>query len=159
MTIIRKARSSKYLSNNLQFNVNNNKSEISKISTLKRSSTSQKIKSGLQGEAFAVQFLEKNNYKVLARNEIIGKVEIDIVAQKNDEIIFVEVRTREKNKFVSPEETITSKKMTAMLKAAKLWSNKYNYSGYFRLDLIAVTLLNGELVDIEHYESITEPII
>ena len=159
MAIIRKARSSKYLSNNLQFNVNNNKSEVSKISTLKRSSTSQKIKSGLHGEEFAVQFLEKNNYKVLARNEIVGKVEIDIVAQKNDEIIFVEVRTREKNKFVSPEETITSKKMSAMLKAAKLWINKYNYSGYFRLDLIAVTLLNGELVDIEHYESITEPII
>ena len=159
METIRKARSSKYLSNNLQFNVNNNKSEVSKISTLKRSSTSQKIKSGLQGEEFAVQFLEKNNYKVLARNEIVGKVEIDIIAQKKDEIIFVEVRTREKNKFVSPEETITSKKMSAMLKAAKLWSNKYNYSGYFRLDLIAVTLLNGELVDIEHYESITEPII
>ena len=159
MAIIRKARSSKYLSNNLQFNVNNNKSEVSKISTLKRSSPSQKIKSGLQGEEFAVQFLEKNSYKVLARNEIVGNVEIDIVAQKNDEIIFVEVRTREKNKFVSPEETITSKKMSAMLKAAKLWSSKYNYSGYFRLDLIAVTLLNGELVDIEHYESITEPII
>ncbi len=159
METIRKARSSKYLSNNLQFNVNNNKSEVSKISTLKRSSTSKKIKSGLQGEEFAVQFLDKNGYKVLARNEIIGKVEIDIIAQKKDEIIFVEVRTREKNKFVSPEETITSKKMSAMLKAAKLWSNKYNYSGYFRLDLIAVTLLNGELVDIEHYESITEPII
>ncbi len=159
METIRKARSSKYLSNNLQFNVNNNKSEVSKISTLKRSSTSQKIKSGVQGEEFAVQFLDKNGYKVLARNEIVGNVEIDIVAQKNDEIIFVEVRTREKNKFVSPEETITSKKMSAMLKATKLWINKYNYSGYFRLDLIAVNLLNGELVDIEHYESITEPII
>lgn len=159
MAIVHKSRTSKYLSNNLQFSIDSNQSGSSKISTLKRSSDAQKIQSGRLGEEHAVQFLSKKGYKILAKNEIVGKVEIDIVAQKDDEIIFVEVRTREKNKFVSPEETITNKKMSAMLKAAKLWSDKYNYSGYFRLDLIAVTLLNGEFVDIEHYESITEPII
>ncbi|MDO4218549.1 MAG: YraN family protein [Synergistaceae bacterium] len=159
MAGIIKARTSKYMSKREQFDENDDIFESSKVTTLKRISTSKKIKSGQLGEQYAVNILEQKGYRILARNEIVSKVEIDIVAQKNDEIIFVEVRTREKNKFVSPEETITSKKTSAMLKAAKLWSNKYNYSGYFRLDLIAVTLLNGEFVDVEHYESITEPII
>ena len=156
MAKIRKARSSKYLLQDTQLD---NQSEFCKISTLKRTSLSQKITEGRLGEDHAVQFLVNNGYKILTRNEIIGKTEIDIVAQINDEIVFVEVRTREKNKFVSADETITKKKMTAMLKAAKLWACKYNYGGYYRIDLVAVTVAGGEVLDIEHYESITEPII
>lgn len=159
MENIRKARTSKYLLQNAQFAVNNDQSEFCKISTLKRTSSSQKIQSGQLGEEHAVQFLTENGYKILAKNEIVGKTEIDIVAQKNEEIVFVEVRTREKNKFVLPEETITNKKMSAMLKAAKLWTSKYNYDGYYRIDLIAVTVVDGVVTDLEHYESITEPII
>ena len=153
-----KPRTSKFFMQNMQSFLGEDEGDVCLVSTLKRSSSSKKIKSGQMGEALALQLLKDKGYDILGQNVILEKVEIDIVARINDEVVFVEVRAREKNENISPEETITQKKMTAMLKAAKLWRAKYNYKGYYRIDLVAVTLCDGVATNIEHYESITEPI-
>ncbi len=49
---------------------------------------------GQKGEDLAVKHLEKAGYKILSRNWKSGKLEIDIIAENKDFIVFAEVKTR-----------------------------------------------------------------
>ena len=47
---------------------------------------------GAFAEDRAAEYLRKQGYTILERNLKFNKIEIDIVAQKNQEIVFVEVK-------------------------------------------------------------------
>ncbi len=49
---------------------------------------------GKQGEELAVDFLVKNNFKILNRNWRLRKFEVDIIAEQNNELVFIEVKAR-----------------------------------------------------------------
>lgn len=49
---------------------------------------------GVLGETIAADYLEKNGYKIIARNYASSRGEIDIIAMEKDVLVFVEVRTR-----------------------------------------------------------------
>jgi len=51
---------------------------------------------GQKGETFAIEYLQKAGYKIRHRNWRSGKKELDIVAENKDYIVFVEVKTRNK---------------------------------------------------------------
>jgi putative endonuclease len=51
---------------------------------------------GQQGEEIAVRYLQANNYRVITRNFFSSYGEIDIIALKDDTLIFLEVKTRSK---------------------------------------------------------------
>ena len=59
---------------------------------------------GSFGEDVAIRYLEMRGYRVIAKNFKCRLGEIDIIAEKRDEIIFVEVKTRTNNKFGMPSE-------------------------------------------------------
>ena len=46
------------------------------------------------GETAAVKYLKRKHYKILERNYTAGKLELDIIAKKRREIVFIEVKTR-----------------------------------------------------------------
>jgi len=46
------------------------------------------------GETAAVRYLKRKHYKILERNHTAGKLELDIIAKKRREIVFIEVKTR-----------------------------------------------------------------
>ena len=54
---------------------------------------------GNLGEKIALNYLQKENYRILERNFYCRQGEIDIIAQKQKEIVFVEVKTRTNNSF------------------------------------------------------------
>jgi putative endonuclease len=117
---------------------------------------------GSKGEDIAVKFLKGKDYKILARNfknfkgRQIG--EIDIIAEKNKEIIFVEVKTRSLEKYgeTLPEENITRSKLHKLNKIANSYiklNNLWNYPYHF--DAISVWLSgNGKDAKIKHIENI-----
>ncbi len=49
---------------------------------------------GKKGENLAVEFLQKEGYKILDRNWTFQKAEIDIIAQKDEILAVIEVKTR-----------------------------------------------------------------
>jgi len=51
-----------------------------------------KRKLGQIGEELAVEYYEKNGYEILDTNYTIPGGELDVIAQKNGEIVFVEVK-------------------------------------------------------------------
>jgi putative endonuclease len=102
---------------------------------------------GNLGEKAVVKYLESKGYKILDRNfqnssgRRLG--EIDIIAHdaKEDEIVFVEVKTRQKNNSSEtlPEENITYKKLRRLAKIANAYlkSKKLEEANY-RFDAVSV---------------------
>ncbi|MEA4926584.1 MAG: YraN family protein [Syntrophomonadaceae bacterium] len=77
-----------------------------------------RIELGTQGENLAVQFLQKQGYKILQRNFRSRHGEIDIICARAHIIAFVEVKTRTTASYGSPEEAITKTKKQHIQKVA-----------------------------------------
>ena len=65
---------------------------------------------GYLGEKKAQNFLKKQGYKILLANYVTPFGEADIVAKIDDELVFVEVKTRTNEKFGRPCEAVDIKK-------------------------------------------------
>lgn len=117
---------------------------------------------GKIGEEVAVNYLKANDYKIMATNfknnsgRRLG--EIDIIAKdKNGELVFVEVKTREYQKYKNtlPEENITRAKLRKLSKIASayLYQNNLKEANY-RFDAISVWLdIETRLAKIKHIKS------
>ena len=68
-----------------------------------------------------MKHLQERGYVVLARNWRHGHGELDIVAQRDETIVFVEVRTRRSHAFGAPEETIRPRKQAKLIETAEAY--------------------------------------
>ena len=95
---------------------------------------------GNAGEEFATAYLKSKHYEILARNFRFGKnAEIDIVATINGTISFIEVKTRNSQKFGSPAEAVTLKKQHKIIKASiKFLQDNNLFDSPCRFDVIEV---------------------
>lgn len=120
---------------------------------------------GKQGEQAAANFLKSNGYDILCRNfkNDFGRRlgEIDIIAEdKNEnEIVFVEVKTREFNKYKNtlPEENITYSKLRKLAKIASAYLHKNNLQDKnYRFDAVSVWLdFETHTAKIKHIQNIS----
>ena len=103
------------------------------------------------GESVACQYLEKNGYKIIEKNFRISFGEIDIVAKKRDIMIFVEVKSSYRGKFL-PEENITDKKKKKLIQLAKtyLTIKKYKANQFWQIDVIAIEFKNRKRCALRH---------
>lgn len=106
---------------------------------------------GKRGEMIALRFLKKKGYKILACNWRYGREEIDIIAQIPDRTIFVEVKTRQTNRYGYPEQAVTPKKQAAIARVATAYLYKHEITTEIRFDIIAITLQNNRK-EIYHIE-------
>ena len=81
---------------------------------------------GQIGEDMAAEYLIKNGYIVRERNWRLNKLEIDIVAEKGNRIIIVEVKTRALDAMVNPLDAVTPAKIRHMVNAANAYM-RYNH--------------------------------
>jgi len=96
---------------------------------------------GNLGEKLARDFLKKNGYHIRETNFKCPKGEIDIVAEKDDYLVFVEVRTKSSPEFGTPEESITRLKKEKMVASAFTYlSTHQDLPLQWRLDLVAIEL-------------------
>jgi putative endonuclease len=94
---------------------------------------------GNKGEEIACSYLRKHGYEILERNFLIRGGEIDIIAEDDGYLVFVEVKTRYSHDFGLPVESITPWKIKHLLKTAQIYLMKINYgNGPYRLDFIGV---------------------
>ena len=70
---------------------------------------------GKDGETIARRYLEQKDYLILETNWRKGHLEADIIAYKDNQIIFVEVKTRSTDIFGAPEEFVDLKKQKAYM--------------------------------------------
>ena len=103
------------------------------------------------GEKVAKLHLEDNGYRVLETNFRCPVGEIDIVARKEDYLVFVEVRTRRGRGFGTPEESITPAKKAKLIELAYFYIQTHQLSSpLWRIDVVAVELdVQGRTTRIE----------
>ena len=111
---------------------------------------------GISGEKTAATFLEAHGYRILYKNWKWGRNEIDIIAEKNDVIAFVEVKTRSENPQDDPRNTITADKRRAIIFAADGYIRRFNVDKEARFDLITV-IGQGDQQKVEHTEGAFYP--
>jgi putative endonuclease len=117
---------------------------------------------GKLGEDLACKYLIKKGYKVIERNYRKPWGELDIIAIDPDKtLIFVEVKTIRNNDvdnlLISPENQLTSVKLTKLQKMAILYVNnlteQINTDNNWQIDLLALTIV-GKNCHIKHYKNI-----
>ncbi len=106
---------------------------------------------GKEGEKLAVKHLKEKGYQILATNYRSGRSEIDIIAKHAGEYIFVEVKTRETDKYGKPEEAVSIKKVNMIAKGAEDFLIENDFDGNCRYDIISI-ILNKKATDIVHFE-------
>ena len=107
---------------------------------------------GQLGEQLAANFLQANGYTILARNWRVNRVEIDIIAELNDTLIFVEVKTRSSDFFGAPETAVTKRKKRLLAAAASAYMEQSGHDWAIRFDIISIVMQLGETPKLEHFE-------
>ncbi|MNQ85532.1 hypothetical protein D3C85_1007000 [compost metagenome] len=108
---------------------------------------------GKKGEELAVKYLQEDGYEILDRNWTFQKAEIDIIAQKDNYLAIVEVKTRSSLDFGDPQDFVKPKKIQLLIKAVNAYINDremdFEDTIEVRFDIIAIHK-NGETFAIEH---------
>lgn len=107
---------------------------------------------GKQGEQLATNLLLEKGYEILERNFIFQKAEIDIIAQKGNELIIVEVKTRNSAFFGDPQDFVSPSKIKLLVKAANEYVISNNLEVEVRFDIISV-IKNKHVQQLEHFEN------
>ena len=97
---------------------------------------------GTRGEEFTVEYLKKRGFAILDRNWRIKEGEIDIVARSSDnEIVFIEVKTRSSCDYGDPLEAISLEKLHRLQRLALAWLATHQRLGNpYRLDVAGILL-------------------
>ena len=107
------------------------------------------------GEEMAKEYLEDKGYEIIEQNYRTKYSEIDLIVRKDNILIFVEVRTKRSNYFVSPEESINYKKLKKLYFNAEAYVSHKNYKKEYRVDAVCIILnLDNSINKLEHYKGI-----
>ncbi len=118
---------------------------------------------GQFAEDTAAEYLVSIGWRVLARNVRNSYGELDIIALDTKtqpiELVIVEVRCRTLGKIQAPLESIGSRKLRTLLRASQEYVDDLNWSGFWRIDVIGITLQEKNSLDnweLEHVKNITD---
>lgn len=112
---------------------------------------------GKRGEDIAVNYLIQKGYHILSRNwSNRGRKELDIVAMKDDTIVFVEVKTRRVGSLTTPFSAVNARKQHNICLAADSYIRTYHINKNCRIDVIGITY-GGDTAKIEHIEDAIRP--
>ena len=84
---------------------------------------------GQWGENLATEYLRSKGYVIIDRDWRSGHRDLDIIAEDDDVVVFVEVKTRRNNFFGEPEEAIDFRKQRSLQQTinhyVKAWSGVF----------------------------------
>ncbi len=106
---------------------------------------------GKQAETIAAEYLRSHGYIIRERNWRVGNsIEIDIIAEKDNTIIFVEVKAR-KGDFQQADDAVDTPKRNKMIKGGDIYLRSLPHLFQYRLDIITLTG-TPENYEIKHLE-------
>ena len=102
---------------------------------------------GSNGEALAVVYLLEKGYTILHQNWRHSRWEVDIIAEKDGILHFVEVKTRRTKKFGHPEDNVDKKKIQNLINAAEEYLYQQPQWKRVQFNVLAITILKDEPVE------------
>lgn len=112
---------------------------------------------GRIGEDLACNYLLKKGYRIIERNFHSRIGEIDIIAQKGKNLIFVEVKARSSMKYGEPETAVTKYKLRSIIRTAEYYKLLNPQTPeIMQIDVLAIKLNNvGEILSLKHLENVS----
>ena len=101
---------------------------------------------GDKGESFATWLYEKSGYSVIERNYHSRYGEIDLIAESETELCFVEVKTRKQTSFGNPSEAVDYRKQQKLTLTAMKYLTENECFKQPRFDVLEVWQENGKIV-------------
>lgn len=111
---------------------------------------------GKKGEELAVEYLQKSGFKIRATNWTYGHKEVDIIAEKDGVLHFVEVKSRSHNYLVEPKQAVVRKKQNNIILAADGYMQRFNLSLEGSFDIISIVFY-GNRYELEFIEKAFDP--
>ena len=113
---------------------------------------------GRWGEDLAARYLQERGYVIRVRNYRYSNVgEVDLVAERDAQLVFVEVRTRRGDAYGTPEESITPAKQSRLAEVAQAYVQEHEWAGDWQIDVVAVELTSrGKLLRVTHLPNAIE---
>ena len=106
---------------------------------------------GKKGEEIATSYLIDKGFKILERNWYWDHKEIDIIARQGDEIVIVEVKTREGDYFEEPWEAVSNRKIRNLVEVAEAWLLRKNVDLETRFDVISIIFSDEVNYKLTHF--------
>lgn len=105
-----------------------------------------RLRLGRWGEHLAEEFLRQKGLTFIGRNIRTPYGELDLIMQDDQELVFVEVKTRSNLEFGMPETGITYKKLTHLLAAVQAYLQIHpELENDWRIDVIAILGKPGDI--------------
>lgn len=112
---------------------------------------------GKLGEDCAAKFLESKGYTIVARNFRIRTAEIDIIAQIDGVLVFVEVKARSNIRHGLPIEAVNLRKQRKIIEAASVFLQDDNFCDCAcRFDVVEIYLSGERVEQVNHIENAFE---
>lgn len=117
----------------------------------------KRIALGKWGESLAADYMVEKGYQLVVTNFRTPDGEIDLVVQKDGELVFVEVKTRRNVRFGMPEEAVNDEKIDHLESAVGHYLLLHpEFENNWRLDVISVIgTPTGKIPQIDWFENVT----
>jgi putative endonuclease len=99
---------------------------------------------GKTGEELAIAWLQHQGFIILLRNWRFKRYEMDIIAEKNKVLHFIEVKTRRGNAFGYPEEIVDRRKIRRMLRTGAAFQYQHPQWKEVQYDILSITLVQHQ---------------
>ena len=115
---------------------------------MKQNQKQNNRQTGNHGEDYAAHLLEKGGYSILCRNYTIPGGEVDIIAEKESYICFIEVKTRSISSGENAASAVDEKKLARIRKTIKYFLEEYKDNLYVssltpRIDIMEIYTEKG----------------
>ena len=101
--------------------------------------TQKRLDFGKKGEKAAASFLKKRGYRILKKNFTTSIGEIDLIAEHNNVLVFIEVKARKDHSFGHPSMAVTPAKQKKIAQTAQVFLMKHPAKGrQIRFDVVSV---------------------
>ena len=106
---------------------------------------------GKLGERLAIGHLLSKGYVILEQNWRLNNLEVDIIADDGECIVFIEVKTRSTDIYGDPADAVDREKRLHLINAADAYVSRLHLDVQVRFDIIAI-IANDNETKIQHYE-------
>ena len=104
---------------------------------------------GNLGEDMAVEYIAQKGYRLLHRNWRHSHWEVDLIAEKEEVLHFIEVKTKRSKKFGNPEDQVNKKKIRNLINASEEYLYQNPEWKRIQFDVLAITMLKD--TDVEYF--------
>ena len=108
---------------------------------------------GELGERIAERWLRRRGWRIVQRRFRSGHRDIDLVAERDGTVAFIEVKARKGAGFGGPVQAVNHRKRKQLERSAMVWIDRHGREAEsYRFDVVGV-LLDGAEVRICHVEN------